>query len=182
MRHGVRLIGLLCRAVFPDEFNSLVDQSNNKADGAVADHTGARDQSLRIDSDGLGASNVRQAWRCDYYHPLLQTQFVDDRIEVRTERGEASEYRFGSDERRVEIGFYVGGERFLPVALASMTAKYFREIAMRPFNEFWCESAGIEADGRISGRFAAIQKTNCPRAARTSHRRPDCVALPIKLV
>ena len=29
--------------------------------------------------------------------------------------------------------------RWLPVALASMTAKYHRELAMRAFNHFWCE-------------------------------------------
>jgi hypothetical protein len=31
----------------------------------------------------------------------------------------------------------MNGERFLPTALASMTAKYLRELAMRAFNEFW---------------------------------------------
>ena len=30
------------------------------------------------------------------------------------------------------------GEEFLPTALASMTAKYLRELSMRAFNEFWC--------------------------------------------
>jgi hypothetical protein len=30
------------------------------------------------------------------------------------------------------------GEAFLPTALASMTAKYLRELSMRAFNEFWC--------------------------------------------
>ena len=29
------------------------------------------------------------------------------------------------------------GERFLPTALASMTAKYLRELSMRAFNKFW---------------------------------------------
>jgi hypothetical protein len=33
--------------------------------------------------------------------------------------------------------FQVNGERFMPTALASMTAKYLRELSMRAFNEFW---------------------------------------------
>jgi pyruvate/2-oxoglutarate/acetoin dehydrogenase E1 component len=35
------------------------------------------------------------------------------------------------------IEFCVGGEARAPVALASMTAKYVRELAMHAFNTFW---------------------------------------------
>ena len=35
------------------------------------------------------------------------------------------------------IEFTVGGEARLPVAVASMTAKYVRELAMLAFNAFW---------------------------------------------
>jgi ribonuclease HII len=38
----------------------------------------------------------------------------------------------------VEVGFRVRSEQFLPAALASMIAKYLREVCMRPFNDFWC--------------------------------------------
>ena len=45
--------------------------------------------------------------------------------------------------------------RFLPTALASMTAKYLRELSMRAFNEFWCAhvpdlrpTAGYPSDSR----------------------------------
>ena len=37
----------------------------------------------------------------------------------------------------IEFRFQPKGERHLPTALASMTAKYLRELAMRPFNAFW---------------------------------------------
>jgi hypothetical protein len=39
--------------------------------------------------------------------------------------------------REIEFRFQPKGERHLPTALASMTAKYLRELAMRPFNAFW---------------------------------------------
>jgi ribonuclease HII len=43
------------------------------------------------------------------------------------------------------IEFTVGGEARIPVALASMTAKYLRELCMRAFNAFWGErAAGLE--------------------------------------
>jgi hypothetical protein len=49
----------------------------------------------------------------------------------------------------------MGGESFLPTALASMTSKYLRELAMRSFNDFWCgrvpdlsPTAGYPGDAR----------------------------------
>jgi hypothetical protein len=49
----------------------------------------------------------------------------------------------------------MNGETFLPTALASMTAKYLRELSMRAFNEFWCAhipdlkpTAGYYGDSR----------------------------------
>ena len=35
------------------------------------------------------------------------------------------------------VTFRTRGEAELPTALASMTAKYHRELAMRAFNDFW---------------------------------------------
>ena len=37
----------------------------------------------------------------------------------------------------LDIEFNVGGESQVPVAVASMTAKYIRELAMHAFNAFW---------------------------------------------
>ena len=37
----------------------------------------------------------------------------------------------------LEIRFSAKGESSAPVALASITAKYVRELSMRLFNEFW---------------------------------------------
>ena len=49
------------------------------------------------------------------------------------------------------------GESFLPTALASMTAKYLRELSMRAFNEFWC--------ARVPGlRPTAGYPTDAPRS------------------
>jgi len=161
---GVRLVGVLCRAVFPAMFNEMV-AARNKADalsritlGLVADAlTMVPGQRVQVFCDRHGGR--------DYYLPLLQTQFCDDWIEVREESGATSTYRFGGEANRVDIGFYVAGERFLPVALASMTAKYLRETAMRPFNEFWLRhvpgikpTAGYPTDSwRFKKQIAGVQ-------------------------
>jgi hypothetical protein len=162
---GVRFVGVLCRAVFPGAFNEMVAASN-KADalsritlGLVADALAMiPGQRAQVFCDKHGGR--------DYYLPLLQTQFCDDWIQVRQESETASQYRFGGEAKRVDIGFYVGGERFLPVALASMTAKYLRETAMRPFNEFWCRhvpgikpTAGYPTDSwRFKKQIAEAQR------------------------
>jgi hypothetical protein len=60
----------------------------------------------------------------------------------------------------------MNGERFMPTALASMTAKYLRELSMKAFNEFWRAhipelkpTAGYYRDAwRFKKEIAAIQK------------------------
>jgi hypothetical protein len=162
---GVRLVGLLSKAVFPRDFNQLVDASN-KADSLSRLTLGLVADALSLIPGGAVQIFCDKHGGRDYYHALLQTQFEDAWIEVRQESGAASTYRFGGDERRVDIGFYVGGERFLPVALSSMTSKYLREVAMRPFNEFWCTkvpglkpTAGYPVDSwRFKKQIAAMQR------------------------
>jgi ribonuclease HII len=161
---GVRLVAILCRALFPAEFNDLVAASN-KADVLSRATLGLVADALELISGGSVEVSCDKHGGRDYYLPLLQSHF-EDWIEVRRESSAASQYRCSSDERTVDIGFYVGGERFLPVALASMTAKYVRETAMRPFNEFWCArvdglkpTAGYPVDAhRYRKQIAAVQR------------------------
>jgi ribonuclease HII len=56
---------------------------------------------------------------------------------------------------QTELEFAPRAERHVPVALASMAAKYVRELAMRLFNDFWKEhvpglraTQGYPADAR----------------------------------
>jgi hypothetical protein len=92
------------------------------------------------------------------YAALLQEFFPDYLVEIHGEGRELSCYRWGPPGCRREVRFVVGGESFLPVALASMTAKYLRELAMAAFNSFWQQqqpglrpTAGYPQDAR---RFA----------------------------
>jgi hypothetical protein len=99
------------------------------------------------------------------YAPLLQTTFPEYLVEVLRESRALSLYRWGPAERRVEFQFAAKGERFLPSALASMTSKYLRELAMLAFNHFWTQrvpglapTAGYPTDARRFKRdIAAVQ-------------------------
>ena len=71
------------------------------------------------------------------YQELLQSVFPDLLIEVLNEGRAESVYRWGPEERRIEIAFRRRGEGFLPAALASMICKYLRETCMKAFNNFW---------------------------------------------
>ena len=91
----------------------------------------------------------------NYYGALLQHHFPEHWIEPVREGSRESRYEWGPVESRTRVSFRVGGEAFLPTALASMTAKYLRELAMRAFNEFWCArvpslkpTAGYPLDAR----------------------------------
>ena len=66
-----------------------------------------------------------------------------------------SAYRWESDSLPIEIHFRAGGESYLPTALASMTAKYLRELSMKAWNKYWCDqvkglrpTAGYPADAK----------------------------------
>ena len=91
----------------------------------------------------------------NHYLPLLVDFFPDHFIETHGEGRQRSVYRFGPQDRRVEICFQAKGESHLPTALASMASKYLRELAMRAFGEFWCPrvpglrpTAGYPQDAR----------------------------------
>ena len=79
----------------------------------------------------------------------------DNLIEIYGESRAQSLYRWGPPSRRVAFRFVAKGEGFLPSALASMVAKYLRELAMKAFNAFWQQrvpgvkpTAGYPVDAR----------------------------------
>lgn len=135
---GVRLAAVRCRVVQPGEFNGLLDRGLNKSDIlskvtldlaaslAVVGLTDAAAEPLVIWCDRHGgrrryAAQVTQAFDTALVAPLEETPA-------------RSSYRIGTGDR---IEFSVGGESRIPVAVASMTAKYVRERAMEAFNDFW---------------------------------------------
>ena len=137
-RQNVRLETIRSVAVFPGRFNDLVAQHGNKATALSRVTLALIDEVLRpLPEEPILICCDKHGGR-KRYGPLLQQQFPEYLVEVLDERPRESVYRWGPQERRVQAHFKAGGESFLPAALASMTSKYLREMAMRALNHFWC--------------------------------------------
>lgn len=137
-RLQVRLVAIRAVAIFPGQFNDLVELHGNKSTvlsrlslALVAEVLAnqAPHSSVIVSCDKHGGRNR--------YGELLQLTFPEYLVEVYDECTAESIYRWGPRDRRIECRFCAQGESFLPSALASMTAKYLRELSMEVFNQFW---------------------------------------------
>lgn len=146
----VELCDLRVRLVYPEEFNSLVEKYETK--GAALSHVTLALVRKVIDSLSNETSHCPASSNngpvaydivCDKhggrnrYAALLQHHFPEHWIETELESRGESRYRWQSETSQVTISFRSKGESFLPAALASMIAKYHRELAMRSFNAYW---------------------------------------------
>ncbi len=162
---GVRLLKVQSRAIFPGPFNTLVGECGSK--GLLLSRATLAMVAALVESLPGGPVAVlcdKHGGR-DRYLPLLMECFPEPLIEIHGESRRQSVYRFGPAERRVEIRFQAKAEAHLPAALASMAAKYLRELAMRALNDFWrrrvpglAPTAGYPQDAvRFKGQIAAVQ-------------------------
>jgi hypothetical protein len=152
---GVQLVALESRAVFPREFNRLLEYYRSK--GSLLSHLTLEliERVMRPLPDGPISVVCDKHGGRNRYGSLLSEHFPDYLIEVHGESRQQSVYRFGMNERRIEFCFRTNAESCLPAALASMASKYLRELAMQPFNEYWCSrvpglapTAGYPQDAR----------------------------------
>ena len=162
----VRIVALHSAAVFPREFNALVARTDSKGEALSLTTLYMVQRMLAL----VPGSSVQVT--CDkhggrnQYAALLQHVFPDALLSVRREGREESIYRIREGGRQVDFHFMAKGERLLPTALASMLAKYLRELAMKPFNEFWLRhvpglrpTAGYPEDAlRFRGEITAAQR------------------------
>jgi hypothetical protein len=133
----VRVAEVRARSLFPAEFNARVEACGNKAEVlSLTSLNLVRSALERLPGEPAIVTCDKHGGR-NCYAALLQHVFPDELVRVRREAAELSVYELTHAGRKVEFRFLVGGERMLPTALASMTAKYLRELAMRPFNAFW---------------------------------------------
>lgn len=140
---GVRLEAMRARIMPPAAFNAMLDAGLNKSD-ILSQVTLELAASL---ASRAAPSEPRLIW-CDRhggrrrYAPLVSRAFELALVRPLEETAARSCYEVPPDGR---IEFTVGGESRIPVALASMTAKYLRELCMRAFNASWCERVpGLE--------------------------------------
>ena len=130
---------LLCAAlVLTEEFNRVVTRTGNKSYllfqkcglllQQIWRHAGSRECCILVDRHG---GRIR-------YRELLRDVFPACRCEVLRESKQGSVYRFSDAEKSLVVAFKEKADCLaLPVALASMLAKYLRELYMRVFNIYW---------------------------------------------
>jgi hypothetical protein len=153
--HAIRLTGLACRWIFPEAFNAALDTGMNKSD--ILSQASLQ---LAFDLRNQHPHMPAVIW-CDRhggrkrYAGVVSHCFDAARVEPLSETARCSHYRIHDRECPTFIHFSVGGESQLPVAVASMTAKYTRELAMDVFNCFWTDripslqpTAGYPVDAR----------------------------------
>ena len=132
---GLAVRAIRCRVIQPAEFNAAVAAGLNKADILSRATLG-----LAAELRAMLPDEQAFIW-CDRhggrrsYAPLLTNHFETPLVRVLEEAAERSAYAL--PDRRCTVEFRVGGESRVPVALASLTAKYVRELAMLAFNAFW---------------------------------------------
>ncbi len=152
---GVRLSALAASVIFPGDFNAAVARYDNKAEVLSLATLRLAGRMLAELPPGPAVVLCDKHGGRNRYAALLQDVFPDELVRVRHQSAELSVYELRTLGRDVEFRFQPKGEQHLPTALASMTAKYLRELAMRPFNLYWqthvpglAPTAGYPGDSR----------------------------------
>src|SRR5262245_17930633 len=134
---GVRIVELQSAVLFPAAFNQAVKRCDNKAEVlSLTTLELARRVFENLPPGRAVVFSDKHGGR-NYYAALLQHIFPDELVRVSLETANLGVYPVRHGGRQSEVRFQPKGERHLTTALASMTAKYLRELAMRPFNAFW---------------------------------------------
>jgi hypothetical protein len=136
---GVAFRSARCVATPAPRFNYLLDCWHTKS--AVLEQgviTLLRDSLQVIDGDETVTFVIDKQGGRNFYAPMIQTAFPDGWVVPLHESAELSEYRIDGLGRGVQLVFRPRADSSsLPVALASMLAKYLREVFMRQLNRFW---------------------------------------------
>jgi hypothetical protein len=152
---GIQIKTIAGRLVFPRDFNRRLEKHDNKA--AVLSEATMQlicDLLRAVEGEDVLLHCDKHGGR-DRYFALLTHFFPDERIEILCEGEQESAYRWRTARNQIEIHFCAKGERHLPTAAASMTAKYARELCMAEWNAFWqsrvpglAPTAGYPLDAR----------------------------------
>lgn len=179
---GIQPLGLAATSLYPGQWNEGVDQYGNKAT-----LLGVRSLALIRELLDVMKSNCpdeRQISICcdkhggrNHYAAMLQEELAGGAglVTVVAESRETSIYSWRDDDgREYRISFSAGGESEVPVAAASMFAKYLRELAMGAWNAYWIRevpglrpTAGYPLDAKRFRREIghALQRLRIPEHA-----------------
>lgn len=148
---GIHFERFATQVIYEDDFNRKVALTRSKASvsfTAIAHHLvnimrdfGEHHPHVAVD---------RQSGRTRY-RALLSQVFESASINVLIERNDVSVYEVLLGKKKMMISFQVEAEQqHMPVALASMNAKYTRELLMQRFNVFF---NGISPDTKPTAGY-----------------------------
>jgi ribonuclease HII len=157
---GVEMPAFRCLPLPETRFNSLIAQTRNKAAVLLCQTfsllSGLMEEFGR---EGLITYVDKQGGR-GFYRRCLQTSFPQAALRIVSESARESVYELRGEFGQVEIHFTTKADgKYFPTALASMKAKYVRELHMALFNRWWQQRIPglVRTDGyyRSGKRFIA---------------------------
>jgi hypothetical protein len=174
---GVKCLRMRCCAIDPADFNRQVSIMGTKSSVNFCAILKLADAIWRRWPDAHPRIVIDRQGGRTHYREDLQFAWPDATIQVLAETDSISRYRLHSGDSAATITFQTEAEAdHLPVALASMIAKYVRELFMLRLNRFFgCQmndlkpTAGYFKDGR---RYLADIE---PVIARLGLNRSDLV-------
>lgn len=147
---GVAVSAIRCFALCESAFNDVVRETGSKAEttlSAVSGHVRTLLSSIEKRSTDAGSERLSVRVICDRlggrtrYQEALTGRLGGAEVEMLEESEAWSRYRLGGSGD-VTVSFMPEAEtKHMPVALASIIAKYTRELAMARFNRYWCTRA-----------------------------------------
>tara|TARA_R110002096_G_scaffold435816_1_gene663156 strand:- start:175149 stop:176129 length:981 start_codon:yes stop_codon:yes gene_type:complete len=132
---GVRVVDLKVHTLGVDDYNSVVRQHGTKAATTAQLLIGHLMEIREIESTHTRVVIDRQSGRTHYSKMLSR---VWDGLEILEESDRASRYAGGANGDEVGVLLVSkADDGYFPVSLASMAAKYVRELMMARFNRYW---------------------------------------------
>ncbi|MBC8523153.1 hypothetical protein H8D29_04435 [PVC group bacterium] len=172
LNSGVRCDWISCRAIDVKDYNQRTSLASKAALNlamamqlveSIAKRWHYEHPRIMIDRHG---GRIR-------YRQDLQQAWPEANIQILAENNKMSRYRLNDEGRKVTITFASkSDEKHMPVALASMVAKFTRELHMMRFNRYFASlvpdikpTAGYVQDGRrfLKEIEPILQKNNLHR-------------------
>ncbi len=140
----VTKLALVCHPVSEQRLNRGIEETGNKAEALLRELV----HLVRVRRPRTGEKDIRvdRLGGRIYYTEPLEEAFPDCDVHCVKEGSAHSVYRVDGLFERMRFEFRMKGDRHeLLIAMASMLAKYVRELFMQAFNRFWAD----QVDGEI---------------------------------
>ncbi len=149
-------------------FNALIDKWGNKAGVAGAGVIALLQENRKLPGGEPIVFLIDKLGGRHFYAAMIQEAFPDGWVSAEREGPEICSYKILGIDRDIRLVFQPRTDgTHLTVALASMTAKYLREVFMRQFNSYWLTHVpGIKPTAGYPGDAARFMKQIRPKVKK----------------